>query len=47
MIETICQGLNEDGFDVSVSISKICQWFAVPRRMVYYRPVKSAPKVQE
>jgi putative transposase len=45
MIETIRQGLKQDGFDVS--ISKICQWFAVPRRTVYYKPVKSAPKVQE
>jgi putative transposase len=44
VIETIRQGLKQDGFDVS--ISKICQWFAVPRRTVYYRPVKSAPKVQ-
>ena len=44
MIETIRQGLKEDGLDVS--ISKICQWFAVPRRTVYYKPVKSAPKVQ-
>jgi putative transposase len=45
VIETIRQGLKEDGFDVS--ISKICQWFAVPRRTVYYKPVKSAPQVQE
>lgn len=44
MIETIRQGLQQDGFDVS--ISKICQWFAVPRRTVYYKPVKSTPKVQ-
>jgi len=44
VIETIRQGLKEDGF--TVSISKICQWFGVPRRTVYYKPVKSAPKVQ-
>ncbi|OWW18037.1 IS3 family transposase [Noviherbaspirillum denitrificans] len=44
MIETIRQGLKQDGFDVS--ISKICQWFAVPRRTVYYKPVKGSPKVQ-
>ena len=44
MIETIRQGLKEDGF--TVSISKICQWFGVLRRTVYYKPVKSAPKVQ-
>ena len=45
MIETIRQGLKQEGFDVSVS--KICQWFGVPRRTVYYRPVKSSPKVQD
>lgn len=45
MIETIRQGLLQDGFDVS--ISKICQWFAVPCRTVYYKPVKAAPKVQK
>lgn len=45
MIETIRQGLKEDGF--TVSISKICQWFGVPRRTVYYKPVRSAPKVQD
>jgi putative transposase len=44
VIETIRQGLKQDGFDVS--ISKICQWFAVPRRTVYYKPAKSEPKVQ-
>ena len=30
MIETIRQGLKEDGF--IVSISKLCQWFDIPRR---------------
>ena len=45
MIETIRQGLKEDGF--TVSTSKLCQWFGVPRRTVYYKPVKSASKVQE
>nr|UPH34226.1 transposase [uncultured bacterium] len=44
MIETIRQGLLEDGFDVS--ISKLCRWFGVPRRSFYYRPVKAAPKVK-
>src|SRR5678816_3094976 len=38
MIETIRQGLKADG--IQVSISKMCQWFAVPRRTVYYRAVK-------
>ena len=45
MIETIRQGLKEDGFDVS--ISKLCKWFEIPRRTVYYHPTKAEPKVQE
>lgn len=44
MIETIRQGLEEDGF--KVSISKLCQWFEMPRRTVYYKSVKASPKVQ-
>lgn len=44
MIGTICQGLRADG--ITVSISKLCRWFEVPRRTVYYRPVKAEPKVQ-
>lgn len=36
-------GLKKDGFDVS--IAKLCRWFGVARRTVYYKPVKSAPKV--
>ena len=43
MIETIRQGLKADG--IHVSINKLCQWFEVPRRTVYYRPTKAAPKV--
>ncbi len=43
MIETIRQGLKEDGY--TVSISKLCQWFGMPRRTVYYKPTKAAPKV--
>ena len=46
MIQAIQQGLKEAGFEVSVA--QLCRWFDVPRRSVYYRPVKkSAPKVQE
>jgi putative transposase len=45
VIETIRQGLQADG--ITVSISKLCRWFGVPRRTVYYRPVKAAPKLQE
>ena len=44
MIEMIRQGLQADG--ITVSISKLCRWFEVPRRTVYYRSVKSTPKVQ-
>jgi putative transposase len=43
MIEMIRQELKEEGF--SVSISKPCQWFGIPRRTVYYKPVKAAPKI--
>ena len=39
MIEMIRQGLQADG--ITVSISKLCRWFEVPRRTVYYRSVKS------
>jgi len=35
MIEMIRQGLKEEGFNVS--ISKLCQWFNIPRRTVYYK----------
>lgn len=45
MIETIRQGLQEEGY--SVSISQLCRWFGVPRRTVYYRPTRKAPVVQE
>lgn len=41
MIETIRRGLQEDGF--TVSISKLCRWFGVPRRTVYYRPTRQPP----
>nr|WP_304991429.1 DUF1153 domain-containing protein [Burkholderia plantarii] len=44
LIETIHQGLKEEG--VVVSISQLCRWFDVPRRTVYYRPVKAHPVVQ-
>ena len=45
MIRRLQQGMKEDGF--TVPMAKLCRWFEVPRRTVYYRPVKSAPKVQE
>ena len=43
MIRTLHEGLLADG--IKVSITKLCAWFGVPRRTVYYRPTKSAPKV--
>lgn len=39
----IQQGLRKDGLDVSMV--KLCRWFGVARRSVYYRPTKSAPKI--
>ena len=44
MIRRVQQGLRDDGIDVSVS--RLCRWFDVPRRCVYYRATKSAPKLQ-
>ena len=45
MILSLQQGLVQDG--VVVSLVKLCRWFQSPRRTVYYRSTKSAPKVQE
>lgn len=45
MIETIRQGLKEDG--LTMSVSKLCRWIGVPRRTVYYRTTKKTPIVQE
>lgn len=44
MIEAIRQGLRDDGFEVS--ISKLCRWFGVARRTVYYQPTKAAPTLR-
>lgn len=41
---SIQQGLREDGFEVSMV--KLCRWFGVARRSVYYKPVKATPKVK-
>ncbi len=32
---------------VAVSVSRLCHWFEVPRRTIYYKPTKAAPKVQD
>ena len=45
MILDVQQGLAADGFHVS--LVKLCRWFDLPRRTLYYRSAKSAPKVQE
>ena len=45
MIVQVQKGLKDE--DYAVSTSQLCRWFEVPRRTVYYRPTKSAPKVQE
>jgi putative transposase len=44
VIETIRQGLLEEG--IEVSISRICRYLGVARRTVYYRPVKTAPRIK-
>ncbi len=45
MILSLQQGLKDDG--VVVSLVKLCRWFEVPRRTVYYRTTKGKPKLQE
>ncbi len=45
MILQLQQELKAEG--ATVSLVKLCQWFEMPRRTVYYRPTKGAPKVQE
>nr|ELS0925329.1 IS3 family transposase [Pseudomonas putida] len=44
MMVSIQQGLREDGFEVSMV--KLCRWFGVARRSVYYKSVKATPKVK-
>ena len=43
MIEVIRQGLKDEGFDVPMT--KLCRWFGVARRSVYYKPRRGTPKV--
>jgi len=43
VILRIQQGLAADGF--IVPLAKLCRWFGVPRRTMYYKPVKAAPKI--
>ena len=41
---SIQQGLRDDGFEVSMV--KLCRWFGVARRTMYYRPTKAPPTVK-
>jgi putative transposase len=41
---TIQQGLREEGFEVSMV--KLCRWFGVARRSVYYRPSKAPSRIR-
>lgn len=43
MIRTLHEDLLADG--IAVPLTKLCAWFGVPRRTVYYKPTKAAPKV--
>ncbi|MEL6205542.1 MAG: IS3 family transposase [Pseudomonadota bacterium] len=43
LIRTLPEGLLDDG--ISVPLTKLCAWFDVPRRTVYYEPTKARPKV--
>jgi putative transposase len=43
LIRTLHEGLLADG--INVPIAKLCDWFGVPRRTVYYKPTKSVPKI--
>ena len=43
MIRTLHEGLLADGF--AVPLTKLCAWFGVPRRTVYYKPLKAPPKI--
>ncbi|MBP0484861.1 hypothetical protein [Sagittula salina] len=43
MIRRIQQGHLAEG--VAVPIAGLCAWFGIPRRTVYCKPVKAAPKV--
>jgi putative transposase len=45
MILDVQQGLAQDG--LQVSLVKLCRWFEMPRRTLYYRATKAATQVQE
>jgi putative transposase len=41
---SVQQGLKDDG--VAVPLVKLCQWFGVARRTMYYKPTRSPAKVK-
>lgn len=43
VVRRIQQGLLAEG--IKVPLTKLCAWFGVSRRTVYYRPTKAAAKV--
>jgi len=45
MFPDIQQGLMTEG--LSVSLSQLCPCFEMPRPLLYYKPTKTKPKVQE
>ena len=45
MIRIVKQGLLDDG--IQVPVTKLCAWFDVPRRTVYYQPTKAAPRLDD
>ena len=45
MIRSVRQGLPDDG--IQVPVTKLCAWFEVPRRTVYYKPTKAARKLDD
>ncbi|WP_246057644.1 DDE-type integrase/transposase/recombinase [Arenibacterium halophilum] len=45
LIRTLHEGLLADG--LRVPLTKLCTWFGVPRRTVYCKPTKAAPKVDD
>jgi putative transposase len=42
MIEGIRQGPKEDGFEAP--LTKLCRWFGVARRSLYYKPSRATLK---
>ena len=45
MIRSVQQGLLDDG--IVVPVTKLCTWFGVLRRTVYYKPTKASSKLDD